>query len=195
MHLPFPQITLQKPLAITHLPLDPISKRRHTTATHPTPRRAPQTPIPLHLPQPTTFLHPQPLPPFQFPLQAQGLLLLLSQVSFGAAGRELGARFLGLQFVDRLEEPFDLVAALGDVLGELLGRFVAPGDLGFEVAHGAVDVADRAEGCAVRLFLAFELGFELLRGGSKSVLVEEEESRRWKDKLTSCTLPVRNRTS
>jgi len=147
----------QKPFTITFHPPQP---RQIPTVP---PRRTPHTPTPPILP--TRSPHPQPLPPLQFPLQPQPLLLLLSQIPFGSLRRKLGPRLLGLQLIDRLQQALDLVAAFGDVVGELLGLFLAAADLRLEVADGAVVGADGAQGRGVAGFLAFELGLQLGRGG------------------------------
>lgn len=89
---------------------------------------------------------------FDLALQTEVLLSLLTELAFRAFGRELGRGVGGLEFVDGLEEAFDFVAGLVEVVLEHLRGLVAALDLGLEVFDGAVDVADAAGFCGASFF-------------------------------------------
>lgn len=163
--------SLQETLTITGHPLGHL--QRHTTLPRNLPRSPPHTSPILriahltkrkHSPTPRQAappLHPQTFPTLQLSLQPQRFLLLLSQLPLGPLSLELVGGIRRLEIVDRLEEPLDLLAGLGDVVRELSVCLVAAVDLRLQVADGAIDVADGAGGFGVLGFLFFDLGFEL----------------------------------
>lgn len=150
---PAPLPYSQESLTITHHP-----PNIRTATPPPTPRH---TAVAIPRAHKTAPLHPQGLPPLQLPLQPERLLPLLSQIPLGALGLQLIGRVAALQFIDGSQEPLDLIAGLGNIVGELRVDSVAAVDLHLEVFDGAVDVADRAERLRLPGFLLFELFFEL----------------------------------
>lgn len=118
-------------------------------------------------------LHPQDLPALQLPLQPEGLFAFLAQLALGALGRQLALRVGGLELVDGGEEGGDLVAGLGNVLGQGGVLLLAALDLRFQVFDRAVDGADAAGFVGFPGRGGFELLFELRgRGGMLMVWLE-----------------------
>lgn len=67
-----------------------------------------------------------------------------------------------LELFDILQKAFNLIAALADVIVELVVHLLAPFDLRLEVFHCAVNVAQGPLLRVVLGFLVFEMCFQLL---------------------------------
>jgi hypothetical protein len=66
-----------------------------------------------------------------------------------------------LEFLDILEEPFNPIPSLFDLIIKLRVHLVPSVDLGLEVLDCTIDIAERALLSSVLALLLFEIGFQL----------------------------------